>query len=795
MIDVKPKSKIHVHWRVSPYDYSKEKLNSLEAAVSKKYGIPKDKVKAIPEFIMTNSSGEQVSMNEDIVRNIQDPVFQVQLFKEWLELNKIADCDFDLIKKIDSEINAKIDYQVYDKYKRYGIKWIRWDNFLSYGAGNVFDFTNIGQLVLLSSEPANQGGKTTFCIDLIRFLLFGTSTRYRTQAELFNSHIPSATTLVAEGCITIDGVDYIIKRTVSRPALERRTDKSKTTQKVEYYKIVGGNKEQLEDYIDNQQEANNVETNRVIKEAIGRESDFDLIMSVTDKTLDDLVEKKETERGRLLARWIGLLPIEEKDKLAREKFNQEIKPYLLSNQYNTETLTQEIQAYEINIKTLKNDNKRYKSENKTLDKEIETLEGTKATLLSSKKAIDDSLLKIDITTLKKQIETCVADGKRKSEELENIDRELKEIGDVDFSVEEFDKLQESLVAYTGERVVIGERYNNLKHNIEHLKSSEFCPTCGKKLDNVNNTAKIAELEAELAKATEDGKKKRSEIEEVTKKIEERKKDRELYTRKTTISMQKSALEVTRERLRNEFREKNQLLKQYNENSEAIERNNRIDLDIRNNDVIIAGKRNTRERNLSCISANEAEIKVEEKQITDRKEIIAKIKDEEILVKNWKIYIELVGKNGISKMVLRRTLPIINARLSQLLNGVCDFDVEVGIDVKNDVTFYLIKDGVYKNLHGGSGFELTAAALALRAVLADMSTIPRCGTLVLDEVWGRVSKENYDNMKNLITKIAQSYDSMILISHLDEIRDWCQNHIVVRKENNVSTLALKQNVQL
>lgn len=793
MIDAKPKSKIHMHWKVSPYDYSKEKEHSLESAISKKYGLPKERIKVIPEFIMTNSNGEQVSMNEEIIQNIQDPVFQVQLFKEWLEMNKITDCDFNLIKKIDSEINAKIDYQVYDKYKRYGIKWIRWDNFLSYGAGNVFDFTNIGQLVLLSSEPANQGGKTTFCIDLIRFLLFGTSTRYRTQAELFNSHLPSATTLVVEGCITIDGVDYIIKRTVSRPALERRTDKSKTIQKVEYYRLIGDNREELEDYVDNQQEANNIQTNKVIKEAIGRESDFDLIMSVTDKTLDDLVEKKETERGRLLARWIGLLPIEEKDKLAREKFNQEIKPYLLSNQYNTETLIQEIQAYEINIKTLKDNNRKYKSENKALDKEIEVLEGTKAALLSSKKTVDENLLKIDITTLRKQIETCVEEGKRKSEELENIERELKEIGDVDFSVEEFDKLQEVLVKYTEERVVIGEKYNNIKHNIQHLKSSEVCPTCGRKLDNVDNSAKIAELEAELVKVEEKGKKKRSEIEEITKKIEDRKKNRELYTRKTTIFMQKSALEVTRERLRNDFRDKNQLLKQYNENSEAIERNNRIDMEIRNGDVITAGKRNTRERNLSCISANETEIKTEELAIAGRKEIIAKIKEEEILVKNWKIYIELIGKNGISKMVLRRTLPIINARLSQLLNDVCDFDVEVGIDAKNDVTFYLIKDGVYKNLHGGSGFELTAAALALRAVLSDISTIPKASVLVLDEIWGRVSKENYDNMKNLITKIAQSYDSMILISHLDEIRDWCQNHIVVKKEDNVSTLLLKQNV--
>lgn len=793
MIDVKPKSKIHMHWKVSPYDYSKEKLNSMESAISKKYGIPRDKVKVIPEFVLTDINGDKVSMNEEIIQNIQDPVFQVKLFKEWLELNKITDCDFDLIKKIDSEINARIDYQIYDKYKRYSIKWIRWDNFLSYGAGNVFDFTNIGQLVLLSSEPANQGGKTTFCIDLIRFLLFGTSTRYRTQAELFNQHIPTATSVVAEGCITIDGVDYIIKRTVSRPALERRSDKSKTVQKVEYYKVVGDNKESLEEYIDDQQEENSVQTNKVIKEAIGRESDFDLIMSVTDKTLDDLVEKKETERGRLLARWIGLLPIEEKDKIAREKFNQEIKPFLLSNQYNTETLTQEIQAYEINIKSLKDNNKKYKAENKKLDKEIENLEGTKATLLSSKKTIDDNLLKIDITTLKKQIENCVTDGKRKSDELESIDKELKEIGDVDFSVEEFDKLQDDLRRLHGERVLIGERYKTTSHNIEHLKKSEVCPTCGRKLDNVDNSSKIKELESELATIEEEGKKKRSEIEDVTKKIEQRKKDRESYTRKSALMMKKSALEVSREKLRGEYREKNQFLKEYNENSEAIERNNKIDIDIRNTEVIIGGKRNTRETNLYCISTNETEIKNEEKQISDRKDVIAKIKEEEIIVKHWKLYIELVGKNGISKMVLRRTLPIINARLSQLLNEVCDFDVEVGIDAKNDVTFYLIKDGVYKNLHGGSGFELTAAALALRAVLADMSTIPRCNTLVLDEVWGRVSKENYENMKNLITKIAQSYDTMILISHLDEIRDWCQNHIVVRKENNVSTLLLRQNV--
>lgn len=792
MIEVKEKSRIHLHWKVSPYDYTKEKENALALKVSKKYGIPKDKVKVIPEFIMLNEKGEDIPINTDIIQNIQDPSFQVKLFRDYIQLNNISDCDFELIKKIDSEINARIDYQVYDKYKRYSIKWIRWDNFLSYGTGNFFDFTNIGQMVLLSSEPANQGGKTTFCIDLIRFLLFGTTTKYKTQDKFFNKHIPSATTVEVEGCITIDGVDYIIKRTLTRPALERRSSKSKTNQKVEYYKIVGGNKEELEEYIDNQQEENNVMTNRAIKEAIGRESDFDLIMSVTDKTLDDLVEKKEAERGRLLARWIGLLPIEQKDIIAREKFNGEVKPYLLSNQYNTETLLQEIQAYEINIKTLTDENKRYKAENKKIDEEVKNLENTKNTLLSSKRVVNNDLMKVDITTLLVKIDKNISDGKTKASELEDVTKKLGDIGEVDFSVEKYDELVEKLGKANNEMAVIEERYRSSKKNLKQLESSRVCPVCGREMQNFDQ-AKLCLMSHEVEDIEKEGKGKRKEVESIKNEIDKMKENRDKFNLKSQLIMKKAALELNVEKLRSEYKENIAIKKEYEANKEAIDTNNKIDIELRNSDFAIAGKRSTRDTNLSCISRNDNEIKTEKKQIQDRKDVIAKIKEEEILIKNWKIYLELVGKNGISKMVLRKTLPIINARLSQLLNDVCDFDVEVGIDAKNDVMFYLIKDGVYSDLYGASGFELTASALALRSVLAEMSTIPRCSIVTLDEIWGRVAKNNYDNMRSLIEKIARNYDSVILISHLDEIKDWCQNHIVIRKENNVSTLCLKQNV--
>ncbi len=789
MLDVKEKSKLHVHWKVTPYDYSKEKENIIIEKFSKKYGIPKDRIKVIQEIIVKNDDGDDISINTEIIQNIQDPQFQLKLFSDYMKLNNITDYDFDLIKKIDAEINQKIDYQIYDKYKKYSVKWIKWSNFLSYGNDNFFDFTKLGKLVLLSSEPANQGGKTTFCIDLFRFLLFGSTTKYKTQNKFFNKHIPSATNVVVEGCITIDGIDYIIKRTLTRPALGKRTKASKTTQKVEYYKVIGTSKEELEEYTENKEAESTRGTNKVIKEAIGKESDFELIMCVTGKSLDELVDKKETERGRLLARWIGLLPIEEKDVLAREKYNSEIKPYLLSNQYNRETIDQEIQAFGVVNKNLKQDIKKYKKEIEEIDKDILAMEKSKEQLLQSKKAIDQNLIKIDITTLNRKIEESVSEGKKKKREIEEIDEQLKAIGDVDFSVEEYDRIQASLVNVTGERSVIGERYKNIRQNIEHLKKSEICPTCGRKLDNVDNSKKIGELEKELSDTEKKGKEKKAEIESLEKKIIALKDSREKYNKKSQLSIKKSALELNVEKLRGEYRDNMTIKKEYELNSEAIDKNNQIDIQVRNNDILLSNKRTTRENNISHISANEAEIKTNEEKAKERKELIKKLEEEEKLVKNWKIYLELVGKNGISKMVLRKALPIINARLSQLLYDVCDFNVEVVIDEKNDVLFYLVKDGIYSDLSGGSGFELTASALALRAVLAEMSTIPRMNILVLDEVFGRVAKENYDNIKSLLEKIGNNYNHLINITHLDEFKDYCDSHIVVKKENNISTIEL------
>ena len=265
--------------------------------------------------------------------------------------------------------------------------------------------------------------------------------------------------------------------------------------------------------------------------------------------------------------------------------------------------------------------------------------------------------------------------------------------------------------------------------------------------------------------------------------------REQYYRKGNLTVQKSAYELNIEQLRNRLIELRNTLKEYNKNSDAIDANNKLDIEIANVDILLNNKREEKTLNEKYIINNESTISLYKEEISRREDIIKEINKEVELVKNWKIYLDMVGKNGISKMVLRKTLPIINARLSQLLNDGCDIDVEVRMNEKNEVSFNIIKDGVLSDLSGGSGFEKTASSLALRAVLADISTIPKSSFILFDEILGRVDEENYDNMHNLFNKILTGYDFIISVNHIKECKDWFNKIINVTKKDNISVVEI------
>lgn len=793
MIKLNEKSKVRINWNVSPYNFSKEEEKNIIEKFSKKYSFPKDNIKVIPNFLMIDENGKELSVTKDIISNIQNTDFQISLFKEYIKANNIENVNFDLIKSIDAEINENINYDVYDKYKHYKLKWIKWNNFLSYGENNFFDFSSLNGLVLIQgmSPFSNQTGKTTFSIDLLHFLLFGNTSKVNVQSKLFNKYLPESTEIVVEGCICIDGIDFLIKRTLTRPSLSKRTSKSKTVQKVEYYKLIGDDKEELSDYVDG--ESNNgenvSETNKIIKESIGNASDFDLMICATMNNLEDIISMKNTDRGLLFSKWIGLLPIEQKDKLAREKFNGDIKPSLLSNRYSTEALKNEIEAFNFRINECNTKISEIDENVKIATEELNLAEKERTLFLSSLSKIDNLLINVDVQSLKNQLEKISEDGKRNNLEIANITEELKKFGDINYSIEEHDKIISKITEINNIISEIRFKCLHIKENIKQLKESEFCPTCGRKYDNVDNSVKIKKLSVELDKLINDGKEANESLIQLNNTnalLKEKRANLDSYNKMT---VKKSALEVKREQLINKYMEAKQVLKKCLDNMDSIKKNKDLEIKINISNENIKDKNSILKQLSDNKNEMETNIKLSSHEISERQKTIEKIKKETEIVYNWKIYLEMIGKNGISKMVLRKTLPIINSNVSSLLNGVCDFTVEVRINDKNEIAFDLLKDGVRSELSSGSGFELTCGALALRAVLAKISTIPHPNFFVADEVLAAVSSENMENMKKLFEKISKDYDFILNVTHDETIKDWFQKIIHIKKVNNISKIEL------
>ena len=102
MIEVGENARIHINWKVSPYDYSKEKEKSIIAKASKKYSIPKDHIRVIPDFLTIDKDGKVTLNKADGVTMTERELIRNRLIAEVKITNErckelMAGADFSII--------------------------------------------------------------------------------------------------------------------------------------------------------------------------------------------------------------------------------------------------------------------------------------------------------------------------------------------------------------------------------------------------------------------------------------------------------------------------------------------------------------------------------------------------------------------------------------------------------------------------------------------------------------------------------------------------------------------------
>jgi len=171
--------------------------------------------------------------------------------------------------------------------------------------------------------------------------------------------------------------------------------------------------------------------------------------------------------------------------------------------------------------------------------------------------------------------------------------------------------------------------------------------------------------------------------------------------------------------------------------------------------------------------------------------LKELKNEEIIDNIFRVYLDVYGKNGISKMVLSTMIPLINSHLKILLSDSCEFNLEMRMNEKGEVEFWMIDilSGIEKPLSAGSGYEKTVSSLALRCVLSKVCSLPKPNIIIFDEVTGKVSNDNLDNIALFFDKLKQFFEHIWIISHNPIIQDWADHMVKVKKDDNISKVII------
>ena len=769
-------NQIKVIWEDTLDNHSTHREKQIEKYFQNKYKTTK--VKVIFKPITSKNSDVVAEGTADASEVVLDENYQKQLIKTYLSDNKI-DVPVEYLMKLDSSVNVELeDYKDQtNRYKKFKIKQIEFSNFLSFGERNRIDFTDKLGITSVVSNPPNFGGKTTMTVDLLLFLFFGVTSKTDKMEEVFN-RFSGEDAVVVRGMVEIEGDSYVIKRSITRKQGKNGDYTCKS--ELDFYQVLpkGGVKQ-----LNGEQRKF---TDDLIKTYVGSYDDFLITILTTGDNLDDLIKTKPTERGRILTKFIGLEFFREKEKIAKKK-HQEWKETSKLYHNNSQDILSRIEVEQTKIK----DNQEFiKSLDISLKGKLDILKGFDAerdrlngirinNVDTEMYKLDEQAIQSGIDKVKLMIET----KKTEIAELLKENPKPKEAFDVDAYATAVSNIRDA----REKEVELRMEITSIEKTIKMLEDGEICQSCQRPLEGVDHKKEISENNKKLKTKTTAHKKATTTIEELSNKIAGYDTIKTLWDayNKAELLLENKKMELVN--FDSSLERGVEKLKQYHLAKEALETNKIIDTDLQKLKFKTENETNEKDGLMLQINGLKKDIELSETKIADYNNLITELKREEIVDKIFKTYLDVYGKNGISKMVLGTMIPLINSHLKILLSDTCDFDLVMRMNEKSEIEFWMIdcESGIEKPLASGSGYEKTVSSLALRCVLSKVCSLPKPNIIIFDEVTGKVSNDNLDRLGTFFEKLKSLFEHIWVISHNPYVQDWADNIVRVEKTDNIS----------
>lgn len=782
----------YANLRIRTINTEPSELKLAIAEIRTKYGIKKITISRM-DTLSQQKSGDRKSLIN--IGNISEPKFQFQLIKDYLERNySLDDSIVTKINNINKDLNDSLPDAEISRNIIWKLKKFEFENMFSYGKGNVIDFEKLNGIVGIFSP--NSTGKSSY-LDSLTFCLFDTCSRAFKAIHILNNKKKNFWCKVN---FEMNGYDYFIERKAITQASGKVKVSVDFTMIDDTGDIISLNGDQRRS------------TNSNIKRIIGTYDDFVMTTLSVQNNFTVFIDKTQKERKELLADFMGIGIFDQLHSLAKDEIS-EVASVLKS--FSDNDYGKELSDFNQLLKQYCSEYVLLEEKKNDLVDSKKVLDIKRMVLSKQLKPIDKSI--IDIVKLTndkdnwcKDLITIEADIKY-NQNLKNENYKLKLStqkiistyieNKTDKKFNEFEKLNADRTAV---KIEIDKLKISVRHKLEKLDKLhdlEYDPNCKFCMNNIFvidaiNTKKelkddkiiakkyidnIMNLEINIEQIKSIGidkehldsaKQKLIEIE--NKDIKLNSHEKLLIERKKGIS---SSILMVKEKITKHHQQKQNIL---------INEKINLELNQFNSDIEeVEHKIGSVEYELTTVHGEQ---KVVETKIQAINNTIKKIEKLESEYEAYEYYLDAINRNGIPYELITQILPTIEGEINNILAQIVDFNIKMEMDGKNINTFLVYDEDNIWPLELCGGMEKFISSLAIRIGLINVSNLPRTNFLIIDEGFSALDEENFNSLYMLFQYIKIQFNFMLIISHLESMRDIVDIILDINKVNGYSTIS-------
>ena len=160
-----------------------------------------------------------------------------------------------------------------------------------------------------------------------------------------------------------------------------------------------------------------------------------------------------------------------------------------------------------------------------------------------------------------------------------------------------------------------------------------------------------------------------------------------------------------------------------------------------------------------------------------------VKEKRIITDRYSYYLAAVHRNGIPSDIISNALHKVNFEISRLLDSVVNFQLNI-VDDNDKIGVYLkYVDGELIPVEAASGMESIMSEIAIRNALLKISMKPKPTLIAIDEGFSALDSETQASLHSMFTVLRSAFRNTFIISHIEQLKDYMDNNIDLRKENN------------